>query len=202
MTTLADRVRFFDSVTDSFREMGFSPAQKRALKALFEAIDLQTGMTVYEPGCGAGRLTRVLARRVGRAGKVIASDPSPRMIDACRQDTRARNVEIILGAAEDVSLEPASVDCVVCLHAYPHFARKRKALRRFRTALKKGGHLLIAHFAGRAHINALHKKVNPAVAKDLLPTARVMRNDLDATGFKIERFEDEDDHYTLIARAV
>jgi SAM-dependent methyltransferase len=55
---------------------------------------------VLELGCGAGRLTRVLVS----LGKVLAVDISERMVEACRRNVPAAEVE--LGDLRDLSAHP------------------------------------------------------------------------------------------------
>lgn len=45
------------------------------------AAYVEDGMVVLEPGCGMGFFTLELARRVGKAGRVVAVDLQPKMLD-------------------------------------------------------------------------------------------------------------------------
>jgi SAM-dependent methyltransferase len=67
------------------------------LEALLGALDAELDESdhVVEIGCGAGRMTRAIARRVGR---VTAVDVAPRMLELAREHNQALdNVEWMLG---------------------------------------------------------------------------------------------------------
>jgi ubiquinone/menaquinone biosynthesis C-methylase UbiE len=53
---------------------------------------LREGMTVLEPGPGMGFFTLELARRVGSAGRVIAVDVQPRMIERLKRRALKANL--------------------------------------------------------------------------------------------------------------
>jgi 2-polyprenyl-3-methyl-5-hydroxy-6-metoxy-1,4-benzoquinol methylase len=50
--------------------------------ALIERAGVHSNMKILDAGCGPGRLTIPLARRVGTSGKVVALDVQPIMLSA------------------------------------------------------------------------------------------------------------------------
>jgi SAM-dependent methyltransferase len=82
-------------------------------------VELRPADHVVEIGCGAGRMSRAIARRVAR---LTAVDVSPRMLELAReQNMGLENVEWVLGdgetlAAVDDSTADACISYVVLQH--------------------------------------------------------------------------------------
>ncbi len=80
---------------------------------LFHRAGIGEGHSVVDLGCGPGFTTLELARCVGWKGRVVACDRSERFIahvqELCRQQG-IRNVETVLGDAEQLDLPPGSLD--------------------------------------------------------------------------------------------
>jgi SAM-dependent methyltransferase len=80
--------------------------------------DVTGDSTVLDVGAGGGRYAVPLTRR---AGRVIAVEPSPHMVQALRQEaeeTGIKNLEIVESAWESAAVGPA--DVVICSHVvYP-----------------------------------------------------------------------------------
>ena len=78
-----------------------------------------TGRDVLEIGCGKGRITRDLARH---AGRVVASDPDPALLDAARKNVADDRVEFRHAPQGIPAFPPASFDVVIytlSLHHVP-----------------------------------------------------------------------------------
>ena len=70
------------------------------------AAHVHEGMTVLEPGPGMGYFTLELARLVGSAGRVIAVDVQPKMIDRLKR----RAAKAALLDRVDAHVAPPDVD--------------------------------------------------------------------------------------------
>lgn len=94
---------------------------ERDLDALLDAVDVQIAPTdtVVEIGCGAGRLTRPIAARAGRA---IALDVSPEMLSLAREHNRGlANVTWILGDGRSLAgIEDASAEACISYVVFQH----------------------------------------------------------------------------------
>ncbi|MEW6360217.1 MAG: methyltransferase domain-containing protein [Planctomycetota bacterium] len=202
MKSYEEKAKFFDQYAEQWDEDGFSDEQVAKLDAILERLDIKPGMTILEPGCGSGRLTKILSERVGPGGRIIAVDISPQMIEVCGRATKNRNVRAILGEVEKVEMEPQSVDLVLCFAAFPHFNDKPAALRAFKSCLKPDGCLAIVHLMGSARINDLHRKSGTAVERDTIPVLGEMEQMLRQAGFRIVEWTDNDDGYFLSAYLV
>lgn len=191
---------FFDELAGRGLWRGFSREERPQLARLLAGLRMARGMTVLEPGCGTGRLTERLLKRVGPRGRVIANDISPCMIAAARRRRLGRRVRWHVGPVEGLALRDGVVDRVVCFQSFPHFDDKVAALRLFRRALRPGGLLVIVHFAGSRKINRIHRNEAGPIRHDLIPRRREMKGLLKGAGFVEESFEDSTQGYWLFAR--
>lgn len=117
--------------------------------ALVAAAAVPTGASVLDVGCGAGDLSLLLARQVGRAGRVIGLDVSQPMLERARH--RGRD----LAAAEPdaapitwreadaaTAVVPGGHDVLVSRFGIMFFDEPEAAFRHLRTALKPAGRLV------------------------------------------------------------
>lgn len=104
-------------------------------------VEVGSGDTVLDLGCGVGRITRVLA---GRAGRVIALDVSDEMLSCGRErGADLDNVSWVLGDGESLSpLEDHSLDACVSIVVFQHFPEPGIAfgyVRELARVLRPGG---------------------------------------------------------------
>ena len=116
-------------------------------KELVAALDLKPGMVVADIGTGAGYMLPYLSAAVGPAGKVIAEDIFPDVIDAAKKKAgELKNVEFMLGSEKETNVPAASADVLFVLDAYHHFNYPQALLADFGRALKKDGRLIIVEY--------------------------------------------------------
>jgi ubiquinone/menaquinone biosynthesis C-methylase UbiE len=115
---------------------------QRYAEQLVAVTPLRDGDYVLDAGTGTGFAARAIARRVGPAGRVLAVDISPKMLEQARLVLGAaqlENVEWLEADASDLGrLADAALDVVVCSAGllYMHVAR---ALGEWRRLLKPDG---------------------------------------------------------------
>ena len=100
-------------------------------------LGLTATSTVLDLGAGTGKLTRLLAPRVGR---VIAVDPSSAMLDELHQ--QLPEVEAVVGTAEAIPVSDESVDAVFVGEAF-HWFRTTQACAEIARVLTAGGGLAL-----------------------------------------------------------
>jgi ubiquinone/menaquinone biosynthesis C-methylase UbiE len=101
------------------------------------------GKRVFEPGCGAGPLTRRLAEWVGPYGRVLALDSCEGMTARCERVVNGHgHVEVRRGFAENEVLEEKAWDLVLCFRLYPHLDNPMKFLQQCRRGLVPEGDLV------------------------------------------------------------
>jgi SAM-dependent methyltransferase len=116
---------------------------------IVERLDLRPGMAVLDAGCGPGRLTIPIARRVGQQGEVVAMDIQAGMLRRAREKARAANLaniqflEAALGEVPDreaglteifAALKPSGLLSVTEIIFDPHFQSRQTVARLARAA--------------------------------------------------------------------
>ncbi len=197
------KARFFDSEVESdWSSKEYDQDELIKIERILEAGSIREGSRVVEPGCGTGRLSLIIAKRIGPSGLVVANDISPMMVENAEKRLRgSSNVRLTWGTIEEAKLEHASFDTVICHNVFPHFDDKAKAVLKLRSALKPSGVFVVSHFMNSAGINDLHRKTNPAVAADFLPPADEMRKIFESAGMNVEFVHDDENGYLLKAIA-
>jgi demethylmenaquinone methyltransferase/2-methoxy-6-polyprenyl-1,4-benzoquinol methylase len=199
-----EKSAFFDSqISAPWASADYSQEEVRKIERMLRLSGLAEGMRVIEPGCGTGRLTRILAERVGKSGLVLSSDISMKMIDICRRNLRELpQAEIYCLPVEELVLNRESFDLVICHNVFPHFDDKPRVLRHLSNALGEGGTFIIFHLMNSQWVNDLHRKTHPAVLRDMLPDENELRMMMKDVGLEINLLEDGDSGYLLRAAKV
>lgn len=105
------------------------------------------GDTVLDLGCGCGIDTILAARRTGPAGRVIALDFLPAMLErtaAAAAQAGLRNVETLHADIEGIPLPDGSVDQIISNGVLNLSPRKARVLAECRRVLRPGGRLCVA----------------------------------------------------------
>lgn len=108
-------------------------------------IDLNSGDSVLEVGCGSGRNLKHLANAVGPNGRVYGADISEGMLAQAKalcERNGWRNVNLLHGDAVASSL-PEKVDGALFSLSYATMIQRREILRHAWDQLKPGGRLVI-----------------------------------------------------------
>lgn len=111
-----------------------------------KALGLKAGQALADIGAGTGYHTFRLAPIVGPTGRIFAEDIVPRYLDALEQDVRrskATNVSVVRGTADDPKLPPGSVDAAIMVHMYHEIEQPFALLWNLAPAFKGGGKLAI-----------------------------------------------------------
>jgi len=106
----------------------------------FDTIGVGPGWRCLEIGAGGGSVVRHLADRVGRTGRVLATDIEPRFLDPLGD---LANVDV---ARHDIVIDPlpeAEFDLIHARLVLIHVPERRAVLPRLVAALKPGGWLLV-----------------------------------------------------------
>jgi ubiquinone/menaquinone biosynthesis C-methylase UbiE len=117
---------------------------------LVELAEVESGMRVLDAGCGPGRVTIPLARKVGSGGEVVALDIQEAMLERVRRRSAERqlhNIRTLLGALEADALalrgERNALDRILLVTVLGEIPDRDGALRSLHSALKPDGILSI-----------------------------------------------------------
>ena len=125
---------------------------------MLRRLDPQPGDTVLELAAGPGDTGLRAAHLVGRLGRVIITDFSPKMIVAARrraEEIGVENAEFRTLDAEQMDLETNSVDGVLCRWGYMLMLDPAAAFAETRRVLRPGGRLAFSVWAARERNPAL-----------------------------------------------
>ena len=114
-------------------------------------MKIAPGTAVADIGAGSGYFTERIARLVGPAGKVYATDIQQGMLDLLRQRVERaglQNVTLILGEPANPKLPEASLDMALMVDVYHELSDPQTVLRHIRTALKPEGRLILIEYKG------------------------------------------------------
>src|SRR3989337_2930797 len=117
------------------------PLFERLRQKAVERLGLRPGETVVDLGCGTGLSFELLERGAGPRGRIIGVEITPEMLaKACEKVARHgwSNVTLIAASAEEVDLEPDSVDAVLCCLTND-IMHSKAAVERAVRALRPGG---------------------------------------------------------------
>jgi demethylmenaquinone methyltransferase/2-methoxy-6-polyprenyl-1,4-benzoquinol methylase len=190
---------FFDRCARKRLMYEFEPDEQEKLKRFLEVWDVRPGQRILEPGCGNGRLTRVLAEATCPDGEVYATDLSPAMLALARERGLPAHVHLVCGSAVMIEREDQWFDRVICLNVFPHLSDKLGALKEFARVLKPDGSLWVNHFEGRDNLNRFHHEAAPEVSQHVLPCPHTMRRMAQEAGFEVVEFVDQGEVYSVKA---
>jgi SAM-dependent methyltransferase len=122
-------------------------ATEAVSRNLVDRLELKPGDTVLELAGGVGHTSLLAAERVAPAGRVLATDFSPAMVEAAQRlgaAVGANGVEYRVMDAQAIDLADASVDAVVCRWGLMLFGDPARALSEIRRVLRPGGRAAFA----------------------------------------------------------
>ena len=112
-------------------------------------LRLRPGLVVADIGSGTGFFTRLMARQVGKTGRVYAVDIAPNFVEASVARARDHGMHNVVGVVNDqhsVRLPDNSVDLAFISDTYHHFEYPQSTMRSIHAALRPGGELVVIDF--------------------------------------------------------
>lgn len=154
----------YDRISGPMEELG---------RKVLERLPLRGDETVLDAGCGSGRITQALLRRLPR-GKVIAVDTSASMLAAAAERLAeahaADDGRLKLRQADLLELElDKPVDAVLSTATFHWIADHEALFARLRAILASGGRL-VAQCGGEGNIDGLRSRAR--VVQQRQPYAR------------------------------
>jgi trans-aconitate 2-methyltransferase len=137
------------------------PMETLGLEVL-ERLELAGDELVLDAGCGSGRITEALMRRLPR-GRVIAVDESPSMAEAARRRLGAGADVRVLDLLELRLEQP--VDVILSTATFHWIGDHQLLFEQLRRALRPGGRLL-AQCGGEGNIDGLRACGHAVLARE------------------------------------
>ena len=195
-----DSAKCFDTLAADTRWHAFDAEERRKVDAFVCRWGIKPGDRVLEPGCGAGRLTEVLAALTGPTGELVAFDVSPEFMRLTARRCLPPQVILHTACLDTLPLAPDSFDHVVCFNVFPHLTPLLATTRHFASVLRPQGMFWIAHTCSRRFVNAIHREGPQVLHEHVFPAPEELTQLLRAAGFGEIEIDDGADHF--LARAV
>jgi len=128
---------------------------------LMDEAGIRPGLTVADVGAGDGYFTFRLARRVGPAGRVFATDIDDGALQAIRDGVKAQgaeNVTVVLGAPDDVRLPEGRIDVALMVNVLHLVKDPAPFLASVARSLKTGGTLVVVGWDADKLAPELHSR--------------------------------------------
>ena len=193
--------QFFDGIAAKGLWQTFDASEQGAVDAFIKMWEIGPGSRVLEPGCGCGRLTELLAEKVGSDGQVVAVDISPAMIASARRRGLPAQVQLLESCLMDLSPAQYRFDQVICCNVWPHLGHIDGVLDQIAALLEEGGSFWISHLCSREKINHIHRNAGREVCDHLLPEAKILAEEISKHGFDLVDLADDDEVYWIHARS-
>ena len=200
------RKQFFNDHAERWLDMWYKdPAtgrydkHEKDFERLFSLLPLKPGDQVLDAGCGTGVLVPFILERITSTGILYELDFAEKMIEVNRSLHVRENIRFIVADAENIPLDDASCDVVICFSCFPHFQDKERAMTVLSRILKPRGAFVVSHFNSSEEIKKHHASCH-AVMHDHLPDEEGMRSLLQTADLDIDVFIDEPGFYCIIAK--
>lgn len=137
-------------------------------ETIIQHLDLKPGMSVLDAGCGPGRVTIPVARKVGLQGQVVAMDIQADMIRRTQEKAKTAhltNIIFLHAGIGEKKLEYNKFDRVLLVTVLGEIPNREAALKEIFDTLKPGGILSVTeiifdpHFQSRSTILQLAKAI-------------------------------------------
>jgi ubiquinone/menaquinone biosynthesis C-methylase UbiE len=116
---------------------------------VMDELDIEEGMSVADVGAGIGYFTLKLSKKVGKTGKVFASDidkDALAFLDERRREAGLDNIVIIHGRADDPLIPEESADLILIVNTIHLVKEKALFLDNIRKSLKEGGKVVFVQW--------------------------------------------------------
>ena len=182
----------FDSLVARFEEPSRAEWQKP--DQVIAALGSLEGKTVADIGTGSGYFAFPIAKK---AAKVIAIDIDQRFLDYIELKKKKQkigaNIEPRLTVPDSARLKPLEADIVLIVDTYHHIENRVDYFKKLKSALRKGGMLVIVDF--KKEETPVGPKVEMRIAEDQV------QSELKAAGYTIVSADKDMLPYQFIIKA-
>ena len=181
----------------------YSTATEEWMEWVFHKMELKSGMTILELGCGNGLLWLKNIHKLPQGIHLVLTDRSEGMLAETKENIKPyqallneRNVtiEYQIMDANDLSLKQQIYDAVIANHMLYHVKNRDACLQTIAKALKPNG-AFFCSTVGNAHMKEMHELVANFDSRIEMPSAHF------TVAFRLENaFQQLEKHFTTIER--
>jgi ubiquinone/menaquinone biosynthesis C-methylase UbiE len=116
---------------------------------LAELAGVRAGHRVADIGAGSGRFAVEMARKVGREGRVYATELSAKQREAIARRSAGEgftNVSVVQASSTETNLPTECCDVVFMRNVYHHVAEPNGLARSIRSALRRDARVIVIDF--------------------------------------------------------
>jgi ubiquinone/menaquinone biosynthesis C-methylase UbiE len=174
------------------------------IKRLAELMGWKAGTVVADIGAGDGKYTFAAAGRVGKTGKVFATEIDAKKLGELRDEVARRklgNVIVVESKEAETNLPAECCDAIFLRHVYHHLTKPAEFDAGLVRSLKSGGQLAILDFPPRAGLEPVEGVPSNRGGHGI--PEKIVIEELTAAGLKVEKIvEDwpENDYCVLFVK--
>jgi SAM-dependent methyltransferase len=171
---------------------------------MLKQLNLKSGQTVVDFGCGNGFYTLKMAKLVAPNGKVLAVDIQPEMLDLLRQrakDEKIDDIDEVLCTTTDPKLPEGKVDLILIVDTYHEISNPVEVLAGLRKSLAPHGRVALVEFRGEdpnVPIKPLHKMSKAQIMKEWPANGFKLVDQFDGLPWQHLMFFERDDSATTL----
>jgi len=154
---------------------------------IMERLAIKPGSTVAEIGAGNGAMAVRIAKTVGPAGRVFATEIDPALVQQIRERARKAgldNVTVVTATPTDSGLPAGCCDAAYMVGVYHHITDPAATDMSIFRALRPGGRLLINDFPPTIWLALFKVKGVPANRGGHGVRDNIVINEVTAAGFR------------------
>jgi len=132
-----------------------APSQRQEISRLAELMQWKRGTIVADVGAGDGSFSFLAAEKVGRTGRVYATEIDTDKLKQIRSEISKRklaNVIVVEGAVDDTKLPTECCEAIYLRHVYHHLTQPVEFDRNLVRSLKLGARLAIIDFPANENL--------------------------------------------------
>ena len=129
--------------------LGINGGERQEVTRLAELTQWKEGTVVADIGAGDGTYSFLAAEKVGRSGRVYATEIDKsklKNLEAEAAKRKLENIVIVEGTADDTKLPSSCCDTIFLRHVYHHLTQPQKFDRNLVRSLRPGAYLAIIDF--------------------------------------------------------
>jgi ubiquinone/menaquinone biosynthesis C-methylase UbiE len=191
---MTDELSYKDQAATGY-DRAFAQITTWFAPCLLRAAHIMPGMRILDIATGTGLVAEAALDVIGPAGRVVAADVSPAMVEQARVRLgRSGNTSVAVEDGQALSFPDESFDAVICSLGLMFFPNPQRGLAEFHRVLRAGGRAAVSvnTVPQRSYNTRIHHAIASYVPSLTEAAARVfslgdeakLRSMFDAANFK------------------